>query len=539
MQKENTLTLPSRQAPARLTRWDWLALALLFAAALVVRLVGIQHGTPLLTHPDEPTMLNPVIAMTRNGTLNPDHFSWPTQFLYRFYHLYLNALSRLRFGVNLSESFGAHTEYFHYAARRVVAVFGALQALAAYLVGREFKPNFALPAGLLFAFFPAYVQHAHFAAPDVPITLYTLLILLFCLRFLNSGKKVWIGLALLFAAINTADKYPGAISLALIFGALLIAALQRRTSHGRAWFGALAKQGLLALLVYFVLLFAVAPFLFLDIKDVIAAFANEARSTHLGSDGLGWLGNLRFYLANFLSDSNLLLSLFILPGVYGLLKSHQPKALLLTYGLLYFLLLSVLALHQERWSLPMVISPLLLSASGMAYLLELSAKKRALRAAAFILAAAALLLTVLSGAAVSTNLALTDTRAAGLDFALKNGISEANTLYEGYTPFEPRGIPKIYTFNWDAPHDYDYLMLSSLMYDRYLAEAERYTRQAEFYRQAKVHTVLLASFEPHPQPNKPLLQADSVLHYLKRRLGLPVEQRFTGPSIQIYQFIKE
>lgn len=518
-----------------LTRQDWIFLSLLFTVALLVRLIGIKFGTPLLTHPDEPTMLMPVIKMTRDHTLNPEHFSWPSQFLYRFYYFYLNLVSYLKFGANVSVTFDPHREYFYYAARRAIAVFGALTAVMAYLIGREFKPRFSLPAGIIFCFYPAYVIHSHYATPDVPITLYTLVIILFCLRYLNGRGTTYLWLAILFAAINTADKYPGIMSLGIVFVTIIIKEISQATVIGKKRITNVIKKCCISFLVFIVLLFLVGPYLFLDFKDVLPAFSNEARPTHLGFDGLGWWGNLLYYARNFFNSTNLLLSLFIILGIVGIIKTKQRNGILLTYGVVYWILLSVLALHQERWAFPMYTAPLLIAAFGMCYLWSILKQRKALQVLAATAMTVALVLLALRGVSSSTNMALTDTRAASYAYANENNITKNNSLFEGYTPFNPRGIPQIYDFNWEDTEATKFVILSSFMYDRYYAEPERYSKQISFYENVKKHTVLLAEFEPSPEPDTPARQIDSLVYYLKRHLGQPVEARLTGPTIQIYK----
>ena len=70
--------------------------------------------------------------------------------------------------------------------------------------------------------FPSYVLHSLFITPDVPITLFTLLVIYFTLRYLvkNDEKSIYIAAA--FAAINTAEKYPGLISLGIVILGILI-----------------------------------------------------------------------------------------------------------------------------------------------------------------------------------------------------------------------------------------------------------------------------------------------------------------------------
>jgi len=122
-----------------------------------------------------------------------------------------------------------------------------------------------------------------------------------------------------------------------------------------------------AIVVYVFSIYLVAPNIFIEFGQVTQAIIKEARSTHLGADNLGWLGNIVFYFRQYLTASNgLIWALFIL-GLIASLRIKDKKIFLIFYGFAYWLLMSKLALHWERWALPMYTAPLLISALGFAY----------------------------------------------------------------------------------------------------------------------------------------------------------------------------
>jgi len=63
----------------------WLFGILLFA--LIIRLVGIDHGFPYIYHPDEPAVVRSALGIRFDP--NPHHFDWPHLYFYINYFIYM------------------------------------------------------------------------------------------------------------------------------------------------------------------------------------------------------------------------------------------------------------------------------------------------------------------------------------------------------------------------------------------------------------------------------------------------------------------
>jgi len=117
-------------------------------------------------------------------------------------------------------------------------------------------------------------------------------------------------------------------------------------------------------------MFIFAPHLFFKLDQIREILIYESRSTHLGADNLNWFGNMLFYLKVFINSAGWIVFLFALAGMILSVASKQPAMLLLYFGAGYWVALSKLGLHWERWSLPMMITPLLLAAFSVTKLWE-------------------------------------------------------------------------------------------------------------------------------------------------------------------------
>ena len=507
----------------------------LFAFSLAVRRIGVKHGFPLLTHPDEEAILLPVYEMTRNRTLNPGSFMRPNQILYLLNFLHLNGLSYLRFNQNLGITYPGNVLTFHYYARMLISALGSLIPLIAYKIGKLFKPNFALPAGLVFAVFPLYAIESLYITPDIPITLFTLVIILFTLLYLKQGSEKWLYLAVFFSAVNTAEKYPGLISLSIVFLGVLLKYIETPGFTWRTHWSGLVKKGLLIIGLFVIALFMVAPYLFIEFDMVTEAIRNEARTTHLGADNLGWGGNLWYYVQTFVEWSNILSILWISLGIFALVKWRDKHALVLIYGALYWIILSRLALHWPRWSLPMYITPLFLIAIGITQFWQWIKTRPQTRPVA-ILILLFLAQQFIATVHISVAMSFTDTLVTSSIYCDENGVRPENSLYEGYTPLLPNKIKILEPQDLVTAQDIDFIVLSSEIYDRYEAEPERYVEKLAFYQSIRQNHLLIAEFTPTPAAQNTFERLDDILFYAQKRLKLTTEERYKGQTIQIFEF---
>ena len=515
---------------------ELIVLFLIFTGSLLIRMIGLDHGFPLLTHPDESAILNPVVMMTETKTLNPGDFIRPDQILYFLNYFFLNILSFLRFGANIAITFQDNELFFYYYARFLIAIFGALIPVVAYLIGKQFKREFGYISALVFVFFPSYIVHSAYITPDVPITLFTLLVMYFTLRYIKKDDKKGIYFATLFAAINTAEKYPGLFSLSIVFLGILLKQLEEsKTSHINYW-GLIRKLIFFGFLFIFTL-FIVAPNLFLEYKSVFAAIIHDARSTHPGADNLPWFKNLLFYFKQFNGWSNLLSLPLIIVGGVRFYQKRDPHQLILIYGILYWILLSVLPLHWERWALPMYTAPLFLIACGILFLIEKTENKIFGRALVFLSVTAYFLHQGIASLYFPVRMSYTDTRIIAQKYCHRNSITSQNSIFEGYTPLLPAS-PKGIFDEYPVESQIEYVILSSHMNNRYFAEPEHYPDEIDFYKRIRTENVLNIEFQPDPHLTKVIDRLNEIAYFIRKQWDNHLIDKSKGPVIEIYEIGK-
>jgi len=514
-------------------------LFVIFVTSFVIRRIGLKYGFPLLTHPDEVFSIEPVYHMTLNKTLNSDTFNRPDQILLFLNFIYLNIVSYIKFGNSLANTFLDNQQLFYFYGRLLICFFGSLIPIFAYKIGKEFKLDFSIPAALIFSFFPSYVIHSHYITPDVLITLFTLIIILFTIKFVKTENRMYLYIATFLSAVNTAEKYPGLISFSIIFCGVILYFSER------GWRYIIENYKEMIILsgklvgLFLLSIYLVAPNLFIQFGKVIDAITFEARSTHLGADNLGLFGNLLFYFKSYISFVNLIGILLFLFGLFYLLKSRETKSFILFYGFIYWIIISMLALHWERWALPMYTTPNFFVAIGITYLVHLLKGKKIIKFVSLLLIFIFISYQILYSLSSSIKLNFTDTRVITLEYCKENNITSENSVFEGYTPFNPQFPDMIFDFE-NIPNDkIKYIILSSQMYQRYFSEPDRYHEEINFYNEIRSSYKLIYEISPTQVDSKNLKQAvENIGYYIRLQLGNNSEIRLSGPSIQIYEILE-
>ncbi len=487
------------------SRGEILALVLVIAAGMTPRIMNLDWGNPLMLHPDEYAFTDFPPRMAQTNSLNPGDFERPNHPSIYTNSMVYGVVSQVVFGKPLPAAFAEHPFFFHLISRWIVALWGGVGIFACWLVGRRFHPLAGFWAAVLMAIHPAFLEHAHYATPDVPMTAMQLFSIWLSLRFFESRSWRDLAPAILWVSLASGEKYPGILYLVAPLFALA-------WSHRENWKGwpALAKDFVRLEAVYLVGLFAFAPFVFLNVHLVVLNLISESRPTHLGQDGLTWVGNLLYYLQTYLDQGSLgLLVLAIVGGILAV-RRFGARSVPLLSGLFYWVFVSRLPLHWERWSLPMIISPLILSAITLGWAQTSAWKAKGLwKGLLFPLVAVTVVLLagqIFRCEVIMARLGAVDTRLAGLSLLEHRGINNSNAVVSQYTPLAPAWKPG-FDFVSAATDSVwmvgkNYAVSSSFMYDRFLAEPQRYQRETEFYQNLfKGSEVLRLDTTPFPSEN--------------------------------------
>lgn len=513
-----------------------LFLIAIFLIALTVRLIGLDYGKPLLVHPDEENVINSALKFSPRYQFESLTFNRPAQVQNILTHIAMKLFSQLRFGEDLNDVFYLYQLSFYRVSRLVVALLGSLIPIVSYFIGKAFKPDISVISALVFAFFPSFVRHSHYATPDIPLTLWIMLTLLFSIYYAKGAKPWSLWLAVFFSAVSTADKYPGIISLIMIAMAVLIRFLDRSKKEGKFDGKGFVLTGFLCFLAFFAFLFLVAPFLFIRINSVIEALIFEGTGGHLGRDGLIYPLRVFTFLRYYFYEAGWLLSGFSLLGIFFFIRNKVKSAFLLLFSLVFLLAISVIGPHHERWALPVYMGLLFCAVYGMVSLIDLVREKRILLALSKMAAVISLALLVIAGTCQSLWLKLEDTRVAGYHYLEEHQIAKEDCYYDGYTPFAPNYYPKDSEQDLTRKEEMTYAIFSSFYFRRFENLDENENEELRYFREKQKEGELIWSIKGEENPTSLNSQWHLLKYYFQWQvLNQNVAPLYTGPDLYIYK----
>ena len=473
-------------------RWHFLIPALIFASALLLRIVGAGWGMPHNNlHPDEGFVFGPAYQCALNRDFEVHDYSRPNHVSIKLntilyigiQELYFVPQGQNDFALNYSENFALFTT----ASRVLTALFGVGTVIFAYLIGCFWGRKQALFAALLFAVFPPFIEHSHYITPDVPLLFFLMGVLWAALCYQRKPSVSWLFWMSFFTALATCEKYPGVYGCVIIAVAVCAAHIKKPAM--------IIKNGFLAILFVVLGILAVSPVLLIDLGTVLGVMAAQNHPYHIGADGLNFGEMLLFYIK--ITGVRLGLILTV-SSIYGIIKSFQKnvkQTIMLLVLFVYIVPISTLNLHFERYILPVYAAGLLFGAVGAFYILEdLQGLLKKTLPAILITYSLFLLLPVgslLAGSmAVNGSFLAHDSRIILQEVFAEMGVTVNNTEHDCNTPLDPGGFYGAFT-NFEAgdPEKYKYgsgpkfVMTSSAQRDLFLvADPEVYGWIANFYR---------------------------------------------------------
>ena len=543
---ETTWARDGRRGPHRdwrqRLRWDWVStsLTVIILGGAIARLVGGGWGLPLELHPDEWVIVQGAIDMAKRHSFEPAYFLRPDHVEMQLSNLAYLAYSHLFHGAPPETLYASDPAPFILISRTITACFGVAMIVVAYLIGSRFTRAIGVLAALLVAFFPPFVNHSHFATPDVPLSFAFMIVILGCMRYLASPSWGNLLLASLGVSVAVAIKYPGALGAIMIAITVIVGGVQ-----SRAW-SRILVHGAAAIAAVVGFLFVISPVLFTNVHEVVSAITGNAGDSAPGADGLGWSGNMRFYAEGFATSAGILVLACFALGVLWSIRLRLMQSVPLWSGAIFWVFISGVPLHWERWGLPIYLTPLLMAPIGAyysyRYLIDRGAA-RWLPWSAVGLGAVIAANLVVGSVAVCARYVSVDTRTFATEDFARRGVTETNTIFEGYTPLLP-GSPKLIFDAFKVTrgrlvlsnHDHKssamrYVALSNMVYDRF--KEPKYVAEHKFYAMLDTQFPLLTTYNPATSGHPTILEITSI----PNALGYAIEVAhggMSGPEIKLY-----
>jgi putative flippase GtrA/4-amino-4-deoxy-L-arabinose transferase-like glycosyltransferase len=464
---------------------SWHVLAGLLIVGFALRLFGVAWGLPQMLHPDEHVVVEGALDLAARNSFEPSMYFRPDHVEIQLSYIAYALFSKIFLNSSVLVGYAAQPETYLLISRLVTVGFALAVIVLAWFVGRSINARVGFFSALIATLLPLFVEHAHYATPDVPLTAAFLGVVLALSYYIRAPRIPSLLFASACVSIAVAMKYPGAIATLMIAVVVVFAAVRDRNLTR------IFSHGALAMIAVVGFLFVISPVLFTNYQAVVQSFTNESDG-HGGADGLSKFGNFLFYGELMGAIFGIFLVAMILLGVLDAVQRRRSITIPWVIGIITWVILSALLVHWDRWSLPMFITPLLFAALGLNRAWELTQQWRVRRPVkvAVVSAASGVMLAnlVLPSIAIGASLAAPDTRLASQASFAELGITRENAIYEGYTPLDPSLVNFIFPdFSSTAdgklvPLDAtkEWVVLSSCSYDRF-EDPVRYDLERQFY----------------------------------------------------------
>ena len=348
----------------------------MFVVAAGLRLWGINFGLPALYRPDEDVTVGRAMGIL-HGVLNPHFADWP----HLYFYVAAAWLAPFRLLGLVSDPASGYL-----GVRVLDALLGSLTVLIVFEFGRRaygWLAGIFGAAALAVAFL--HVRDSHFGTLDIPLSLACVAAMYVAYRTLQArGVRPLLtnGITLGVAA---SLKYNGA----LVFAGIAAAQTLRARAELIRWQRLLLRLALIGV-IGIVTLALTSPFLVLDPgmtqHGIGYIFQHLGRAT---APAIGWV---RLSVALWFGIDPVLVLLAVIGVAYAAWRRQPADWIILTFLLVYFLLIGAGRSVFLRYADPMIPLLLLLGGRALAALVQLTAPGRTRRLAlgvAFVLIAVA------------------------------------------------------------------------------------------------------------------------------------------------------
>ena len=521
-------------------------LVIIILAGGFFRLWGIDFGLPNQYHPDEAFFINPVFNVI--ALQSPDWYGAPgTTVIYANSAIFWLTGNIIDSQASTLQLFQENPYYFLLFARIFYALVGTMSILLVYLLAQNLfkKRSLSLLSALTFCLSALHIQHSHYIRPDALTIFFILLAALFASYIYRTGKLKHYILAGLFLVLATITKYP-----ALFAGVfILIGHYLYIKSSSKKFF---SKNIFIAGLTSLIFLLAFFPYILTSPIEILKDVVWEARSEHAGADGLGFLGNFEFYITGSLWYIGTLIFVSSIIGmIYAFFKKKKEILFLGSFIIIFIFFISSLALHWDRWILPIVPFGCIFASLGLLaffkYFKNHFQDKLKLnnKFAYSVLIIICLVIffypALLRSFRQSYAFYYDETRDSSTSWVINNLDQDKKATIEDYGPvltdhfeeiFRPWTIALEFPDYWQEEKQVDYAIVSSWIYDRILVDSNSSQFAKDSYLNLFETRKLIYEATPINPREETIMKNDFELIFSKDIFDFRSE---AGPTLKIYE----
>ncbi|MBV8713440.1 MAG: glycosyltransferase family 39 protein [Chloroflexi bacterium] len=507
-----------RDRQAWLTPARVLVVAFVAAVALLVPQSSILRILPYSPEVDEPFFVQPAVSIAATGDMDPRWFGHPgSTTIYPLAAAYY-AWSHLPWGggpaqlVAMARNLQPIGGRYFLIGRELSVLYAVGGLLLTFLLGNRMGGwRLGIVAMCVAASIPLSVSYGQVVRSDSAATFFGVLSLWAIHRARTSASFGNVVIAGIGPGLAISSRY---FMVALIPALALSLWLAPASPYAPSTAHAHRFRHVVWLVLAAIVAFALTtPYLFLDWQNAYTSLEAEAEVSHLGGDGLTFAGNLTWYFVRALPDT-LAWPALVMAAIGLATLSRRTLAVWsgpLAFAAGFLVIISISPLHWQRWTIPILPIVSLLAAAGLLETVRrfgrwahLGIARRNMLGLAGLLLVTALPLYQL----VNFELSERDggVRYAARAWILANVPAGSRILEESYAAplsgttyavderFSLAADPSLDDYSHQG---YNYLITSSAVDDRYLAEASRYPVEVNFYH--TVQSQLRLVWESHAQ----------------------------------------
>lgn len=479
-------------------------LVFILLTAVAIGFAGIKKNLPFTQESDESIFVGRAVEMVSTGDLNPHWFGnpgstviYPLAAAYGVWHAVTDGGNIIPPDGDIRANFEADSDDYYYIGRSLTILYFVGTVLLTYLVGRRVLSTAAgLAAALFIAASVPFVEHAQIVRTDSAGAFFGMLGLFFILQVEEkptAPNRILAGGAI---GLAVSSRYFLVALIPVLAAAELIVLLRRRSHQTAISVNDLAYP-LIGPIAAFAAFVISTPYFFPDFDTARENIQNEARSTHLGADGLSRPENFIWYFRSAIPDAiTPPVAILALAGtIIALVRRNVALLLCIAYGLIFIVGTSYSRLHWQRWIIPVLPVAGILAAYAMQETVSGISRRLRLPASAVPAATVLAIALLLVWPAASTALhdvrdARPSTRLLAREWIIDNLPAGARVTGEWYTaPLTgtsfhysmPFSLFQSNTLDTYKTEGVQYVVASSDIYDRYYAEPELYATIVERY----------------------------------------------------------
>jgi 4-amino-4-deoxy-L-arabinose transferase-like glycosyltransferase len=245
-------------------RSEFVILMVIVAVGAILRFYGIDFGLPAMFHPDETPKVNAIMRMVQRGDLNPEYFLHPSLLLYLTYFTN-TVLQWVGFPGEFQDS-------LRLSGRIVSALAGTGSLALLFYLGRTlYTSGVGLLAAGLLAVFPLHVTCSRYMKEDALMLFFVLAVALAVSNAVKKQKPGLLIVAGVLAGFATGVKYSGFLTSVIVASAPWLVSRSWKPDYKFLKFAAI---GCFIIPFAFVI---TTPYSVLDFDSFYKGFSNERK----------------------------------------------------------------------------------------------------------------------------------------------------------------------------------------------------------------------------------------------------------------------